>query len=412
VSFGHACAVTVDGPRLRDPNNEDTTVRYSVLSPRAIAAWAVLIVLVGVGVAVWLLLAYTGGDAGANRVQLEAIRTAGTVVIGTGGAAALLLAARRQRSTEIALKQKDRDQKDVARAHALQEQVAEQARRHQERVATATEADAEARRITDLYTKAVEQLGSDKAPVRLGGMYALERLAHDNPSQRQTIVNVLCAYLRMPYNPPKDEAPNADTERDAWKDHQARVEERTVRRAVQDLLAKHLRRGGRKDRSPVTFWEGIELDLAGATLIEFSLDFCTVRSAIFDNATFMGHTLFRGTTFFRDARFGVATFTGVVDFSSTNFSTMAIFGRATFNRLASFREANFREGVTFVSAVFTDAANFRGATFAKHAYFKSVAFAGTADFKSTTFTVPSANIMLTEATFTNGVPPQVAQFLR
>jgi hypothetical protein len=89
-----------------------------VLSVRAIAVWAVLIVLVGMGVAVWLLLAYTGGDVDANRVQLDAIRTAGTIVVGTGGAAALLLAARRQRSTEIALKQKDRDQADAAARRA------------------------------------------------------------------------------------------------------------------------------------------------------------------------------------------------------------------------------------------------------------------------------------------------------
>jgi hypothetical protein len=51
---------------------EDTQgeVRYQVLSPRTIAAWAVLIVAVGVAVAVWMLLAYTGGNADANRVQL------------------------------------------------------------------------------------------------------------------------------------------------------------------------------------------------------------------------------------------------------------------------------------------------------------------------------------------------------
>ncbi|MER5621232.1 hypothetical protein ABT061_09335 [Streptosporangium sp. NPDC002544] len=30
---------------------------------------------------------------------------------------------------------------------------------------------------TDRFSKAVEQLGSDQAPVRLGGLYALEQLA-------------------------------------------------------------------------------------------------------------------------------------------------------------------------------------------------------------------------------------------
>lgn len=105
-------------------------VRYTVLSRKAITLWAALIVAVGVGMAIWLLLVFGGGDA---NTQLDAIRTAGTIVVGTGGAAALLLAARRQRATEIALKhaevglrQKDRDQE------------------HQQRVTAATEADAAA----------------------------------------------------------------------------------------------------------------------------------------------------------------------------------------------------------------------------------------------------------------------------
>jgi hypothetical protein len=78
----------------------------------------------------------------------------------------LLLTARRQCYTELALVHTDRD---------------------------ATE-----RRITELYTKAADQLGSDQAPVRLAGLYALERLAHSTVEHRQTIVDVICAYLRMP----------------------------------------------------------------------------------------------------------------------------------------------------------------------------------------------------------------------
>ncbi|SEK63068.1 hypothetical protein [Nonomuraea pusilla] len=60
--------------------------------------------------------------------------------------------------------------------------------------------------VTDRYGKAVEQLGSAQAPVRLGGLHALEQLAQDNPGPefRQTVVDVICAYLRMPYTPPAD----------------------------------------------------------------------------------------------------------------------------------------------------------------------------------------------------------------
>ena len=49
---------------------------------------------------------------------------------------------------------------------------------------------------TDRFGKAVEQLGSDKVNIRLGGIYALERLAHDSPRDALTITEVLAAYVR------------------------------------------------------------------------------------------------------------------------------------------------------------------------------------------------------------------------
>jgi hypothetical protein len=76
-------------------------------------------------------------------------------------------------------------------------------------VATDTRHDAAERRITELYTKAADQLGSAKAPVRLAGLYALERLAQGNPTHRQTIVDVICAYLWMPFTLPRSEAPDS-----------------------------------------------------------------------------------------------------------------------------------------------------------------------------------------------------------
>ena len=75
-------------------------------------------------------------------------------------------------------------------------------RRHHQEIATVLgNLDATGRPLTEEYTKAVEQLGSNKAPVRFDGLYALERLAQDNPARRQTIVDVICAYLRMPFSP-------------------------------------------------------------------------------------------------------------------------------------------------------------------------------------------------------------------
>jgi hypothetical protein len=56
---------------------------------------------------------------------------------------------------------------------------------------------AEQGQYTDRFTKAVEQLASDKINVRLGGIYAMERLASDSERDRGAITEVLSSYLRQ-----------------------------------------------------------------------------------------------------------------------------------------------------------------------------------------------------------------------
>ena len=50
--------------------------------------------------------------------------------------------------------------------------------------------------VTDRYTKAIEQLGSDRLDVRIGGIYALERVARDSARDHPTIMEVLSAFIR------------------------------------------------------------------------------------------------------------------------------------------------------------------------------------------------------------------------
>lgn len=62
--------------------------------------------------------------------------------------------------------------------------------------------------ITDRFTNAIEQLGSKELAVRLGGIYALERIARDSPDYRSQIMEVLTAYVRerAPWRPgPEDD---------------------------------------------------------------------------------------------------------------------------------------------------------------------------------------------------------------
>jgi hypothetical protein len=58
-----------------------------------------------------------------------------------------------------------------------------------------TEADRQ-RRITESYSKAVEQLSSDKIEQRLGGIYTLERISQESRKDYWTIMETLTAFVR------------------------------------------------------------------------------------------------------------------------------------------------------------------------------------------------------------------------
>ena len=58
----------------------------------------------------------------------------------------------------------------------------------------------------DRFVKAIDQLGqegNDKLGIRLGGIYALETLMRDSPDDENTIIEVLCAFIRTHAPRPK-----------------------------------------------------------------------------------------------------------------------------------------------------------------------------------------------------------------
>ena len=102
--------------------------------------------------------------------------------------------------------------------------------------------------VTDRYTKAIEQLGSDKLDVRIGGIYALERVARDSARDHPTVMEVLTAFIR-------------EHSHEQWppSDHPAsRGQERSTRPDVQAALTVV----GRRDPARNIRW----IDLSGADL--------------------------------------------------------------------------------------------------------------------------------------------------
>jgi hypothetical protein len=85
-------------------------------------------------------------------------------------------------------------------------------------------------------------------------MYALARLADDWAEERQICIDVLCAYLRMPYQPIKDPVERVGVESvapapvvapmdngESAQGWEARRQERLVRQTVLRIIAAHLR---------------------------------------------------------------------------------------------------------------------------------------------------------------------------
>jgi hypothetical protein len=92
-------------------------------------------------------------------------------------------------------------------------------------------------RISDeRFAKAIELLGNDADQVRVGAMHALAGVARTRPEYIQTVLDVLCAYLRRPF----DSAAFADAtgRTSSWDDARDPDDERErlVRRAAERLI--------------------------------------------------------------------------------------------------------------------------------------------------------------------------------
>ena len=286
------------------------------------------------------------------------------------------------------------------------------------------------------YTTAVEQLSSDKASIRLGGVYTLVGLVDEwlsdekttsSPEERhkegQVIINNLCAYIRSPLplaeraeQLDKDYAKDLqndfdgdiekfDADKRAFARDKATLEEerqvrqsiiKEIRERIQDIDTPGSWSKFDYDFSnayffyPIGFtnsYFGASSKFSGATFTKYT-DFS--RAAFVERAPFSEATFtcapFSGAIFTERAPFSGAIFTEGVDFSRVTFTQDAEFSGAIFTERAPFSGAAFLQDANFSRATFTGDAKFAGATFAQDADFSGTKFIQDADFSGTEFT--------------------------
>ena len=230
-----------------------------------------------------------------------------------------------------------------------------------QRVAEADSAHDRIRVFNERFIAIAGQLGNSQAALRLAGVHAMAGLADDWEENRQTCIDVLCAYLRMPYEPDPGIHASA-AERLAFG------ASREVRHTVIRIVTAHLR------ESAAEPWLGLNFDFTGVVfdggsfsnaefsggIVDFGYADFSYGFVDFSAAQFSG-----GTVDFSGARFSG----GTVDFSGAKFSgsTVRFSGNEFSGSAVDFTGAEFSGGrVDFTDAEFSGGTvdfSFRGAEF-------------------------------------------------
>jgi hypothetical protein len=127
--------------------------------------------------------------------------------------------------------------------------------------------------ITDRFTKAIEQLGAvdgqgkKKLEVRLGAIYALERIARDSPRDHWSIMEVLTAYVRE--NSPRNQKQSVTAQKGSEEKEIPGSPVTAVAADVQAVLTVLDRRNEEQDGRQ-HFLDLHDADLSGAKLFRAS----------------------------------------------------------------------------------------------------------------------------------------------
>ena len=245
------------------------------------------------------------------------------------------------------------------------------------------------------YTKAVEQLGNEKAPVRMGGVYTLiglvdEWLLDENLDytekvrEGQVIVNNLCAYIRSPFilasyydelseDKPSSEGFYKDNQQKFYTDKAALKSEADIRLSI--IKEIHNRLQNPEINTPGA-WSDFEYDFSGSTFF-YPVDLT--------NSYYTKPVNFSGSTYQGDADFESSTYQSRANFSDSIYRCWADFRSSTYQSQANFSGSTYQDGATFNGSTYTGWANFNCSTYREGAYFNYSTYRGEVYFNSSTY---------------------------
>ena len=228
------------------------------------------------------------------------------------------------------------------------------------------------------YTKAVEQLGDEKAPIRMGGVYTLVGLIdewledesiekyEDRLKEGQVIINNLCAYIRSPFalashynelsNPTLKEI-YKDKKEKFYADIATLDSESDVRLSI--IKEIHDRLQGPGENTPGT-WSDFEYDFSGSVFF-YPVDLT--------KSYYKKPINFSGSTYQEEAYFSGSTYKSWAYFTDSTYQALAYFSSSTYQALAYFSSSIYQGGAYFSRSIYQSRADFSGSTYQSRADF-------------------------------------------
>ncbi|WP_165611483.1 pentapeptide repeat-containing protein [Mycobacteroides franklinii] len=270
-------------------------------------------------------------------------------------------------------------------------------------------------RFIERFGAAAAQLGVNQAAVRIAGVYAMATIADESAGrQRQQCIDVLCGYLRLPYDPALGSNHQTKTvvkgSRNGDGGSTSEIEEsfeylqndKEVRHTIVRIIRDRCMPGAEHS------WSINQYDFRSAQFDEIDFRGANFQGEVrFSGAKFYGEAKFDGAVFECKAFFDHAKFLGSAGFAECSFSKAVDFEEAVFVGRSAFYSSSFGKRMHFRNATFMLGASFDYSIFRGPAIFVGTKFMGGGEFDSTKFDRGS---WFTSAAFPRGVQFSLARF--
>ena len=256
------------------------------------------------------------------------------------------------------------------------------------------------------YTKAVEQLGSKEAPVRLGGVYTLVGLVDEwleeknlEYSERlkegQVIINNLCAYIRSPFtlasyydelseDKPSSEGIYKDNQQKFYTDKAEFKSEADIRLSIIKEIHSRLQS---PDKNTPGAWSDFEYDFSGSTFfypVDLTKSYYT-KPVNFSGSTYQDEVRFDGSVYKDEADFGSSIYQSWADFRRSTYQDRANFTRSIYQSEADFNYSTYQGWADFARSTYQGWADFSGSTYQGEADFSDSTYQSEAVFVRSTY---------------------------